>query len=106
MKYKLMYDPTKNHFEECCRVLKEGVRYKLLNYEEAVEKSKFIQRSGYFRVTYGYSSGLYEERKGDKHFVYLTRYNGDWRLKHTPLGFNVSIDMLEPYQTIIKYNKD
>lgn len=103
MGYKLVYDVEAAHILECDRLLRENVKYRLLSYEDA--KSKAISIHG-GNVMYGYNPSLYEERKGGRPFVYLVHTDWGWRLKHNPTAFKVSIDMLEPYPKIIKYNKD
>ena len=104
-KYKLLVEGSGSSGADHRNTLKEGVKYRLLNYKEALEKAK--ERGG-TSVMFGYDNQLYEMTKGTNKYIYL-RKNGFGHFNPLHVGhggINISVDMVELYIKDIKYNKE
>lgn len=103
MKFRLIETSTiaRNHFNK----LNSTTKYRLLSVAEARRKAKHCRGSN--RVIFGYDKYMFDSIKGDLKYVMLESSTiGDrWCVVGHPL-YVISVDMVEPYEKIIKYNKD
>lgn len=103
MNFKLIETSTiaRNHFNK----LNSTTKYRLLSVNEARRKAKHCRGSN--RVIFGYGTYMFDSIKGDLQYVMLksNRVGDRWYVVGHP-EYVISVDMVEPYEKIIKYNKD
>lgn len=91
----------RKHFDK----LKSNTKYKLLTPEEARQKA--IVSRGDAPVTFGYPDEMYEHLKGEMPYILLTpNISGTYYRVVGNDSYSISVDMVEPYTRVIKYNKD
>lgn len=102
-KYRLIETSTvaRNHFNK----LNSTTKYRLLSVAEAGRKANYCR--GSTSVVFDYDKYMFDSIKGDLKYVMLeSRTMGvRWCVVGHPY-YTISVDMVEPYAKIIKYNKD
>lgn len=92
---------TSNHFNK----LNSTTKYRLLSVAEARRKANYCR--GSTSVVFGYCTYMFDSIKGDLQYVMLksNRVGDRWYVFGHP-EYRISVDMVEAYTKIIKYNKD